>query len=63
MLSSWKHKAAGLMAAAMLIAYTGCASAPDEKINSLKIDSHDIQSLRILETNRMNERLLAAAQV
>lgn len=51
------------MAAAVLIACMGCASAPDEKINSLKIDSHDVHSLRSLETSRMNERLLAAAQV
>jgi polysaccharide export outer membrane protein len=51
------------MVAAMLIAYTGCASAPDQKINSLTIDSRDVNSLHTQKTNKMNERLLAAAQV
>lgn len=51
------------MVSAMSIAFAGCASAPDEKINSLKIDSYDVRSLRIQETNKINERLLSAAQI
>lgn len=63
MLSSWKHKATALIAATMLVACMGCASAPDEKINALKVDSYDVHSLQNHETSRLNEKLLAAAQV
>jgi polysaccharide export outer membrane protein len=52
-----------LMVAVMLITYSGCASAPDEKINSLKIDSYDVRSLRSQETDKLNEQLLSAAQI
>jgi polysaccharide export outer membrane protein len=51
------------MVVAMLIAFTGCASAPDEKINSLKIDSYDVRSLRSQETDKLNEQLFSAAQI
>lgn len=51
------------MLVAMLITYTGCASAPDEKINSLEIDSYDVHSLQSRETGKLNEQMLSAAQI
>jgi polysaccharide export outer membrane protein len=62
MLRHWKDMAENLMVVVMLIALLSCASAPDEKINSLKIDSHDVRSLHVRETDRMNEQLIAAAK-
>ena len=52
-----------LAAAVVLIGYASCASAPDDKIKSLKIDSTDIHSLHSQETEKLNEQLLAAAQI
>lgn len=47
----------------MVLVFLGCASAPDEKINSLKIDSYDVHSLSSRETDKLNEQLLSAAQI
>ena len=46
-----------------LCIFFGCASAPDEKINSLKIDSTDVRSLRSQDTDKLNEMLLSNAQI
>lgn len=51
------------IAVVAVLALMGCATAPDEKIASLKIDSTDIGSLESPDTRRLNEQLLAAAQV
>lgn len=63
MLNPYGDKVLGVMAVTALIVFMGCASAPDEKINSLRIDSYDIHSLSNQRTSRINEKLLAAAQV
>jgi polysaccharide biosynthesis/export protein len=63
MISNWNRKAVVSAVAILLLAYVGCAYAPDEKIDTLKIDSTDIHTLYSRETDKLNERLLAAAQV
>jgi polysaccharide export outer membrane protein len=47
----------------LVIVLLGCASAPDEKINFLKIDSYDVRGLGSQETDKLNEQLLSAAQI
>lgn len=63
MLRCWKPIAIWLVIALISISYLSCASAPDEKINSLKIDSYDVHSLQRLETDKLNEQMLSAAQI
>lgn len=63
MLRCWKPIAIWLVIALISVSYLSCASAPDEKINSLKIDSYDVQSLQRQETDKLNEQMLSAAQI
>lgn len=63
MLSKWKLGVVVWVVFAVLVVFWGCASAPDEKIEALKIDSTDVHTLQSRQTEKLNERLLAAAQI
>ena len=58
------RKYAGVFIFGLLVTiFPGCASAPDEKIDSLTIDSYDVRSLRSHETDKLNEKMLSDAQI
>ena len=59
----WKCFALVVVFAYLLAFCGGCASALDEKIDSLTIDSRSVSTLQDMENSKLNEKLLAAAQI